>query len=68
MRKGFEIAEDYSGSDIQCEQRCKDRDDCAAFAFDQVLCFLKLFESESQGYLKSSFQVQKLDPSIKERL
>ena len=67
MRKGFEIAEDYSGSNIQCEQRCKDRDDCAAFAFDQVLCFLKLFETEhEQGFLKSSVQVQKLDPSIKE--
>ena len=66
VSKGFEIAEKYSGSDIQCKERCKNRADCAAYAYDTALCFFMLFGTERGGLLRSSVEHQSIDPFIKE--
>ena len=68
MSKGFEVLPESSGSTIQCKQKCKQRKDCAAFAYDSVLCYIYIFEDEIQdGFMLSTFKQQEIDPVVKEK-
>ena len=67
MSHHFEIAEKYSGSDIQCKERCKNRADCAAYAYDTALCYLMIFGTDKfEGSLNTTVEQQIMNASAKE--